>query len=284
MHIIDIITLLKPQKWYKNLMIFVPLIFAGKLLESNLWLTLILGFIVLCLVSSIIYIINDIVDRKADRSHPKKRNRPLASGRVKPNEAIVLAIVLAVIATVIALGYIQNTTFELWVFALFVSSMLYSFYFKNIMLVDIHLIAVNFVIRTISGTALIGVGISPWLFVIIFLLALFWASAKRKGEIATLHNARDHRRVHQYYSETMLTNLCSILAAMLLAAYTVFSSITHDGDLLVTVPFATFMIFKFLYYIYKNKEEAQSPELLIKDPQMVIALIVWLLLTFFILY
>lgn len=284
MNLIDLVKLLKLQKWYKNLMIFLPLVFAGLLFESAYWPTLILGFIVLSLVSSVSYIINDIVDAKADRSHPQKKNRPIASGRVKPMEGLMLAAVLVIIAVGISAAYIQNTTFELLVLALFISMQLYTLYFKNIMLIDINFIAINFIIRTISGTVLIGIGVSPWLFILIYLLALFWAVAKRKVEISTLHNAGDHRKVHNQYSETMLNYLCNVLAGTLIAAYYVFASTTHNSGLLITVPFAVFMIFKFLYYVYNNREEAQSPELMTRDPQMMVALGVWFLLAVYVLY
>ncbi len=280
----DIVNLLKPQKWYKNLLIFIPLVFVGMLFDTALWPTLIEGFIVLSFVSSASYIVNDLADIRADRLHPQKKHRPIASGRVTKNEALTFAAVLVVLATIISAAFIQNTTFELLVLALFASMQLYTFYFKHIIFADINFIAINFVIRAISGAVLINVSISPWLFVIIFLLALFWASSKRKVEISTLHNAGSYRKVHSSYTDIMLTYMCNILASTLIAAYIVFASITHNGGLLITVPFAVFMIFKFLYYVYNNKEEAQSPELMVKDPQMMTALLVWFLLAVYVLY
>lgn len=276
--------LLRPGQWYKNLLIFIPLIFAGRLLERDLWPILIIGFIVLCLISSISYIINDIIDLEADKRHPKKRKRVLPSGKVKKREAAVIALLIALL--VIALSYF--TTFWFWILAagLFISTQIYTLYLKNIPLVDIHVIALNFIIRTVSGAVLIkDTQVSPWLLIIIFLLALFWAVGKRKAEMGVLKSeARRHKKVYRFYTEELLISLTNILAAMLLIAYILFTTSTHEMRLMITIPIATFMVFRYLFFIYTNREEAQRSERIFLDPQMLGALMLWASVSVYVLY
>lgn len=278
-----LLRLMRPEQWYKNLLVFVPLIFAQKLLNLELWPVLILGFVILCFISSISYIINDVMDMEADKKHPKKRNRPLASGKVSKDEALLLAFILTL--PVLFLSYFTNYLFWLLALGLFLTNQLYSLYLKNIPIIDVHLIALGFIIRTEAGNILINLPTSPWLLIIIFLLSLFWAVGKRKVELATLKSeAPKYKKVFKFYTEDILLSFTNVLAAMLLLAYIFFTSSTHGMVLMLTIPIATFMVFRYLYFIYTNKEEAQKSERIFLDPQMFIALVVWVLLSIYLLY
>jgi len=145
MKLSDALRLLRPWQWYKNLVIFVPLIFSENLTNFSLWPVLIVGFAVLCLVSSISYAINDIFDREADRCHPEKRKRPIASGRMSMSEAFLIIVALGILT--VWLTTLTNFAFSLLASALFFSNLLYSALLKNVPLVDVHIIAINFVIR-----------------------------------------------------------------------------------------------------------------------------------------
>lgn len=274
--LLHLIKLLRPWQWYKNLVVFIPMVFAGQLFNVSLWPITLAGFVFLCLTSSVSYILNDITDLKKDRAHPDKRKRPIASGQISVCQALFLAIALG--AALSCWAVFMPLYFSLMAVALFLSNLLYSLYFKNVMLVDIHIIALNFIVRTLAGAFLINAYPSVWLLIIIFLLAIFWAAGKRKFELGR------HAGKSQHYSPEFLSNLANISAAMLLIAYILYTSIAHGGMLMLTIPIATFMVFRYLYFIQTNNVIVQKSERLFLDRQMLIALAVWFILIVLLIY
>lgn len=274
---------MRPQQWYKNLIVFVPLVFSGNLTNLQLWPIAILGFLALCLVSSISYIANDIIDAESDRRHPEKKNRPLPSGRVKTMEAIILALVLALASLLIFAN--TNILFALLATGLFVSTLAYSLYLKNKPIIDVHVIAFNYVIRALAGVVLIGAALSGWLVLTIFLLALFWALGKRKYEIVSLGaGARAHKAVYGFYTPDMLTSLTDIVAAMLLMAYSLYTLSVGPSRMMLTIPLASFMIFRYIYLVHTNSPLIHKSERLFLDRQMLLGMAAWLSLVVIILY
>jgi len=266
-----LVKLMRPWQWYKNLVVFIPLIFASQLFNAGLWPITVSGFIFLCLVSSVSYIMNDIMDRKKDRTHPDKRKRPIASGAISVNSALIFAALLG--AALVVWSFFMPPMFNFWALSLFLLTSAYSLYFKKVALVDIHIIASNFVVRTLAGAVLINVYPSPWLLIIIFLLAIFWATGKRKFELS-----RYKKKKSQLYGPAFLSSLSNISAAMLLIAYILYTSIAHQGKLMLTIPIATFMVFRYLYFIQTDNETIQKSERIFLDKQMLAALALWFIL------
>ncbi len=271
--LINLIKLMRPWQWYKNLVVFIPMVFAGQLFNFDLWPITFGGFIFLCVISSISYILNDIVDIKKDRAHPDKRKRPIASGQVSVRQALVFATIWGLI--LLCWSYFMPFYFSLAALALFLSTSIYTLYLKNVMIVDIHIIALNFIVRTLAGAVLVNAVPSVWLFMIIFLLAIFWATGKRKFELSRFKHGRVERTA---YTTQFLESIASLSAAMLLIAYILYTSIAHQGKLMLTIPIATFMVFRYLYFIQTNNETVQKSERIFLDKQMLAALALWFIL------
>src|SRR3989338_10440056 len=195
----DYFNLFRARQWYKNLVIFLAIIFGGKLLDIQRWETLLLGFIALCIISSSNYIINDIIDFRKDRLHPEKKNRPLAAGKISLVNAFLCFLIL--VTGGFYLAYLLSVNFFLLSLSLFFINQVYSFTLKNEPFADLISISTNFVIRAVSGSVLINLDISPWLILCTFFLALFLGSAKRHSEVLLLkNNAEQHRPVLKYYT------------------------------------------------------------------------------------
>jgi len=277
--------LLRVQQWYKNLVIFIPLIFSRNLFNLNLFLIELLGFLALCLMSSCNYIINDVLDAEKDRLHPEKKNRPIASGAVKKDTAAIIATVLFVASLMVS--YYINWLFILWPLALFVSTQLYSWKLKDIPIIDIHMIALNFIIRTTAGSIAISVETSTWLFLLAFLLAIFLALGKRWVELATLgKKAASHRHVFNFYNEELLNSFINIILAMLLASYAFYTFLANTPNdlMMLTIPIATFILFRYLFLIKSNHKIAERIELLVYDRQLLAGIIIWAFISILVFY
>ncbi|MBW3011546.1 UbiA prenyltransferase family protein [Candidatus Woesearchaeota archaeon] len=268
------IKLLRPQQWYKNLLIFLAIVFGGSFFNVAYFKLTVIGFICLCFVSSANYIFNDILDVKADRTHPEKKHRPLASGKVKIWQSGIIAVLLLVVSLYVS--YSLSLLFFYCVLALFLLTQFYSLILKKEPFIDLLVISINFVIRAASGGYLLDLKISPWLILCPFFLALFLATGKRVSDLKMLgKKAAEHKAVLSKYSGEV-TN-----ALMIIALYA-FQSGNHN--LLPTIPFALYAVFRYMQLIYQGSKIARHPELLITDKRLVIAGILWALSTFFVLY
>jgi len=276
--------LLRPQQWYKNLLVFVGAVFALRLLDFVLWPSMLLGFLSLCLISGANYLVNDIIDIERDRIHPEKKKRPLASGAISVNKAVAFYILVAALSFY---GAFQlSLGFFLTAFALFLTNLLYTFILKNVVFVDVVTISLDYVWRALAGCYLISVNVSSWLVICVFLLALLLALGKRKVEIETLEEPSRHRDALKFYSPDILNRLVSMTSAALLVSYTLYSSMseTGHGRLLWTLPIATYAILRYNYLLESNKSMAENPEKIFRDAPMMIALIVWITMTVALLY
>ncbi len=283
MAIIDYVKVLRPLQWYKNLLVFLPLIFVGRLMELNLvWLAF-LGFVSLCLCASFNYIINDIVDRKKDRAHPEKRTRPIAAGKISVITALIWGILL--LAAGLYLAFSLNRNFFYAAGFIVVLTQMYSFLLKRIAFADILTVAINFVVRAISGAFIIGVIISPWLVLCTFFFALFLLSGKRYADLALLGSkAAMHKETLKVYTKEVANALMIVATALLIVAYGAFALLGTHPQLAFSLPFALFVIFRYFSLIYVGSPIARHPELVFRDWKMLVGMLLWAIATFIALY
>lgn len=277
------INLLRLRQWYKNLVIFLPLFFVGGLFNVPWPHLTIIGFFSISLASSANYIVNDLVDLQKDRLHPEKKFRPLASGAVSKISAIVLAIVLY--GAALALSYLLNSWFMGTVILLVLLTFTYTFFLKHLLFADILTIATLFVIRAISGAFAIQVKISPWLIFCPFFLSMFLSVGKRHSEMKLLkEKAAETRKVLQEYNLELTNALMIISTTLLITSYALYSFLSEHPNLLFTLPFALFIIFRFFYLIQQGSVIARHPEKMIQDKEIMIGMLLWLLLTAYLIY
>lgn len=277
----DYINLLRPQQWYKNLLIYLPLIFGKGLFNINGLLIVTVGFIGLCFISSANYIINDIIDLKKDKGHPEKSKRPLASGKVTIKGAIFFVLLSLGISLIIAINL--PFYFFLSVVSIFVLTQMYSLYFKKLLFVGIILIAVNFIIRTISGFFIIDVEFSPWLIICPFFLSLFLSIGKRESEARFIKNSNQGGVLKDYIPELSRT-LMIISAVSLIMIYTLFVFFGKYPILVITVPLAVYIILRYFSFIYNGSVIARQPEKIITDKQITLGIVLWVVITTILIY
>jgi 4-hydroxybenzoate polyprenyltransferase len=276
----DLITLLRPKQYYKNFLIFAGIIFSGNLLNTALLITSILGFIAFCLASSGQYIFNDIMDREKDKKHPKKRNRPIAAGRVKIPVAAILSALLLVSS--ILLSFHLKFEFMVAVVAYLVMNFLYSSALKQIVLLDVFVISGGFVLRAIAGCLLLSVAISPWLIVCTLLLALFLALGKRRNELLILgSDAKSHRNTLGEYTINAIDQMLSMTASATIVAYSLYTFFSHS-NLMLTIPIVIYALYRYILLI--NKGNSDANELIFKDRGIVASVLVWILVVLVMLY
>ncbi len=282
-YIIGCIRLIRPMQWYKNILIFLPLFFAGFLLEPLSFSLTIFGFIALSLMSSVNYIINDIADKKEDSRNPEKKTRPVASGIISEKSALILALLLFISS--LSIGFILSVPFFLVLVIFFLSTLLYTIWLKDEPFIDVILIAFNFVLRAISGAFIINVFISGWLITGTFALALFLAIAKRYSEIKSLgKKAPKHREVFKYYTENILKTMLIISAVILNLSYFIYTIFSDHRWLILSVPLAIYPIIRFYNLIELRSEIPRHLELFYKDKRLVTGIIATGITIFLILY
>jgi len=270
------LNLLRVQQYYKNLLIFVAAFFAGRIFQD--FFILFLGFLSLCLISSAIYIINDLKDIKSDRNHPEKKRRPLASGSIKISFAIITAILFTFASLVI--GKYLGNYFIIFPLFIFFNSLLYTFFLKRMAILDIHSISLNYIARAISGGIVIGVYISPWFILFIFILSLLFTITKRKSELELKKN--------QYpieYNEKFIEWLIIILITISLLSYILYTFFVHQGYyMMFTIPVVNFMIFRYLYLVSVKHKISRKMELFFTDIPLLITFILWLIICYLNIY
>lgn len=283
MTIKDFLRLLRPEQYYKNLVVFLAIYFSGHLLNLNEIFATSIGFVLLCILSSANYAINDIADRDRDKHNKEKADRPLASGKISVQEAWAIAV--ALLAVSLSLSYLLNRQFFYISLGLFGLTTIYSFMLKNELFVDIIVLAVNYVLRAVAGAAIIGVWASPWLLVGTFFLALFLASGKRRSEIAFLKaKAESHRPLLQKYSEHNLMFLLQMSATVLLVSYALYSFLGNNPRQVITLPIALYIILRYLYLVEAGAPETRIISNIFKDKKILAGLFLFLLTSFAILY
>lgn len=279
-----IVNFIRVRQWYKNVIIFLPLVFALKFFITQEFLLTILGFIALSVMSSAMYVRNDIKDIEQDRSHPLKKQRSLPAGHVNVKQAWAIFGIL--LTTGFGIAVFLNMYFALLLVVFFVNTEIYSRWTKNILFLDAFAIGINFIIRAISGIVLLHTPLSPWIILGVFFVALFLAFTKRKAELITLEeNAHEHRLTLKDYSLFSLNTALTISAVMIIVTYSLYAMHGPNGDwrLILTVPFIIFIIFRQLHLSSINDNIAQTNEIF-KDKHSLVALIVFSIFTIILLY
>jgi len=278
----EIIISMRPQQWYKNLILFVSIIFSLNILNVDMWFTVIFAFILFCMLSGSEYIINDVIDIESDRKHPVKYKRPLASGKLKKTHALVFAAIL--IIGVVAGSYLVNIPFLIISISYLMLILFYSLILKNLIIVDLLVISIGFVMRAVAGGIAINVRISPWLIVCTFFLALFLALGKRRHELNLLGNkAGDHRKNLAEYSNEMLDQMINITTGALIISYSLYTFFVENYYMMLTIPVIIYGLFRYLFLVH-SRNYGGEPEMLFKDKGMVFCMLLWIILAVGVLY
>lgn len=274
----------RPKQWIKNLFVFIGIIFSGNLFNGSMLLRVIGCFIVFCLISGAVYLINDIFDLEKDKNHPKKKNRPLAAGLISVRGAATAAVFLTFGA--LALAFALSTGTGLIIAAYFVIMLFYSFYIKRIIILDVFTIALGFVLRVVAGTEVINVYLSPWAVMCMFFLALFLALGKRRNEKIILgENAGIHRDSLDSYSITLIDQMISIATTSTIVSYFLYTFETgqHLSSML-TVPFVLFGLFRYLLLVYNENSGGSPEDIIIGDRPLQLAVLAWGIVSMILLY
>jgi 4-hydroxybenzoate polyprenyltransferase len=275
-----LVTSLRPHQWTKNLLVLAPLGLSKHLFDPEPLLRSLSAFSLFCVLSGVVYLVNDVADVERDRLHPRKRLRPVASGALSPRAAILSAVVLAAgsLAAAVSLGW----AFTAAAGAYLVLNLLYSFALKNVVIVDAICVSLGFVLRAVAGAVAIGVEFSDWLLICTILLALFLTLCKRRHEITSMNEtAADHRRILSEYSPYLLDQMISVVTASCLTAYAVYTTAPETvakfktTRLSLTIPFVLYGIFRYLYLVHRREQGGSPSEILLADRPLLAAVALW---------
>ncbi|MEX2147007.1 MAG: decaprenyl-phosphate phosphoribosyltransferase [Candidatus Rokuibacteriota bacterium] len=279
---------LRPRQWIKNLFVFAAVIFSQQLFTPALWRAA-GAFLIFCALSGAMYLINDVMDRDKDRLHPRKRERPVAAGRLSPRAAVgagllLLAVALAAAALrsggllLVAAGYVTLLT-------------AYSLGLKHVVIVDVIVVACGFVLRAVAGAVAVGVEISGWLLICTVQLALVLALGKRRHEYLTLEGeAARHRPILAEYSAGLLDQMIAVVTASTVTAYALYTMSPetvakfHTPWLPVTLPFVLYGVFRYLYLLYRKELGGNPSEVVLHDRPLLINAVCWIAAVLVILY
>lgn len=268
---------MRPKQWTKNSFVFAGLIFSKYFFYLDAVIRTLYAFLLFSLVSGSVYIINDVVDRDKDKLHPRKSVRPIASGKLKPGEALGYSIII--FAAALSLAFILDFGLFLILAVYFLLVLMYSLKLKNVVILDVILIAVGFVLRTVGGAVVIHVRISPWLIVCTTLLSLFLALNKRKNELLVLsENAVGHRKILEEYTPELIDQMLSVVTSTTVMSYSLYTfSAGKSYYMMLTIPFVLYGIFRY-QYLASSKDMGGSPELvLLKDRPLLINIVLWVI-------
>jgi 4-hydroxybenzoate polyprenyltransferase len=287
--LLDLLESMRPQQWVKNLLLLAPLLFAKSLGDSARLIEAILALLIFCALSSGVYLLNDVVDLEKDRKHPIKSSRPIASGRLKKSTAVIILVTLLLVA--LAGGFALSPAFGTVGLAYVLLNVGYSFWLKEMVILDVMIIAFGFVLRALAGALAIHVEISPWLILCTILLSLFLAFCKRRRELELLADgAQEHRPALKEYSVGFLDQMISITTASTVVCYS-FYTISPEVEqklgtrhLFVTIPFVLYGIFRYLYLVHQRGQGGNPASSLLTDRPLLICVALWALVVAVILY
>ena len=300
-----IIREMRPKQWTKNLLLFAGVIFAQKLHEPHRVLDALFAFIIFCGLSSAVYIINDIRDAQSDREHPLKSKRPIASGELPVPIAAAIAAGLIIVGIIWAffihwrpgapLAESLNWWFAIFAIIYLVLMTAYSLGLKHVVILDLMIVAIGFVLRAMAGVHAIEnpgemIRITPWFITCVLFLALFIVICKRRHELLLLsHAARQHRPVLEHYTPAFLDQMVSVATAATVLSYALYVTLgvtqtPRNTQMVYTIPFVLYGIFRYLFLVYK-REEGGAPEiLLLQDRWLLANVVLWLVTVLAILY
>jgi 4-hydroxybenzoate polyprenyltransferase len=287
---LKILKLIRVRQWIKNFFCFAPILFAGQLMNKELFITNIIAFFAFCGVSSCVYIINDIIDREADRVHKKKRFRPIASGEISVKMALVYLLIIFVLTA--AITSTVNYYFAIIISIYFVINLLYSLKVKHMVLLDVFFISFGFMLRVIGGAAAIQVSLSSWMILTTIFISLFLAISKRRAELSQIEqdNLDKQRKVLNYYGIDFTDQMNTIAATGTIICYALYTvsekavSTFHTENLIYTTPFVIYGIFRYLYLIHKKNLGDSPTQIVTKDIPIMLNTIIWLIVSVIIIY
>jgi 4-hydroxybenzoate polyprenyltransferase len=280
---------MRVQQWIKNLFLFAALVFSFHLRYWNDVLLTVAGFFAFSLAASGIYLVNDVADLEADKLHPVKSKRPLPSGKLSKQAALVSSVILMAIG--VAWGFYLRMDYGIVVVVYVMINIAYSISLKNVVILDVMTIAAGFVLRVIGGAVLIDVPTSEWLIVCTVLLSLFLGFSKRRHELTLLEGvANSHRTVLRQYSPYFLDQMIGIVTASTVMSYALYTMSAETMQkfgtkhLIYTVPFVLYGIFRYLYLVHKNEEGGNPAKLAVTDRPLLVNIILWVIVVIVIIY
>jgi 4-hydroxybenzoate polyprenyltransferase len=282
--IIELLRLMRPHQWVKNTFVLAGLLFGHAWHNPTLVTQTLFAFVAFCLISSTIYILNDIVDIEQDRHHPSKRNRPLPSGKLKVSTAAIFALLMGASALTMASFASNTVVIILLLYALM--NIAYSLKLKHVVILDVFIIATGFMLRILAGTLGIGIPPSQWLLLCGLMITLFLGFSKRRAEIIALSDDKSaHRKVLEDYSPVLLDKMIVITAAGLIMSYSLYTMnaetirIHGTANLIYTVPFVIYGVFRYIFLLHHQSRGTDTAKDMVRDPHLLTVLIGWLLAT-----
>ncbi|MBM3932890.1 MAG: decaprenyl-phosphate phosphoribosyltransferase [SAR202 cluster bacterium] len=278
---------MRPKQWTKNLLVFFALFFtidehwdpSVPAIMANLVIRTFLAFVLFSMISGAVYIVNDILDVDKDRAHPKKRFRPIPSGRVPVSLALAAAVIISVAS--VALSFLLAMEFAWVALGYLVLMFSYSLWLKHVVLLDVFAISAGFVLRAVAGAAVLQVPISPWLYTCTGLGALLIALAKRRSElVAAGEGASKQRQTLEMYTPHLLDQFIAIVAPSTLLAYTLYtftaSNLPANHAMMLTIPFVVYGLFRYLYLVHARGVGENPEDIIITDKPLIISVVLWL--------
>lgn len=285
----NILLSLRLEQWIKNGFVLMPLVFSHHLMDRSYLSNALIFTLAFCLVSSSIYLLNDIIDKTHDQAHPDKKLRPIAAGLVSPRIALPLSLLLSVAAICISFVFARSALHILLIYL--ANNILYSFFLKRIVVLDVILIAIGFVLRVIGGAEAIGVEASVWLIICTFLISLFLGFCKRKQELLALaSHSGEHRRVLEDYNINYLDHMISVVSACTVLSYVLYT-VSDDTvgkfdteHLYFSVPFVIYGIFRYMYHINVLESRKSTSQILLGDKLLLLNIVLWLTVSIGLIY
>ena len=279
---------MRPKQWAKNIFVFVPLLFDEKLFRLQPLLRSVLAAIIFSLVSSAVYLINDLGDIERDKLHPVKRHRPLPSGQVSPGIAKAMAIALLFIC--IPAAWLINPYFSIIVIIYLAQNIAYTFWLKHMVILDVMTIAAGYVLRVAAGTFVIDAArFSPWLYTFTTFLALLIALSKRRSELLVLQDsANEHRAILQEYNTRFLDELTGMVAACAIMSYSFYTfsapNLPGNNVMMLTIPFVIYGVFRYIYLVHVKQLGGEPEEVFLKDKPLILDGVLYAALVLVIMY
>lgn len=285
----EVLISLRVRHWVKNIVVFAALIFSKNLFDAARFGLVLAAGLIFCIASSSVYLFNDIFDAEHDRSHPHKKHRPVASGRLRRDLAFLVASVLG--AWSLGMAYIVSPDFFLLLSFYILIEVLYSAFLKNIVILDIFCIASGFLLRVLAGAVVLAVPVSHWLLICTIFLSLFLALGKRRGEMCLLESAAStHRPVLQHYDLGFIDQMITIVTASTVLSYVLYTMAPetvdkfHTTGLKYTILFVVYGVFRYLYLVYRKKGGAAPERLLFEDKPLLVNIILYLVVAIAVVY
>jgi 4-hydroxybenzoate polyprenyltransferase len=270
---------MRPKQWTKNVFVLAALVFDKKLFVPHFLFKALAGLVLFCAISSAVYLINDLADMEKDRRHPAKRNRPLASGQLAPTVAVIAAAGLIVAS--MALSYLLDPLFAAVSVGYLLLMILYSFWLKNIVVIDVLTVAVGFVLRVAAGVVVVRAArFSPWLYLCMVFGALFIAISKRRHELVLLsENANAHRSIFDEYNLALLDDMIRMVTASTAMAYSLYTfsapNLPGNHAMMLTIPFVLYALFRYMYLVQVKGKGGTPEDLILEDKPLLLSIGLW---------